>query len=74
MLYLSIYIDKKGVLAADGLGRPKSTSPRPRIYPNMKSLQLLHERLIKAALSFYTTKVATLASSVLFYGGTSPLS
>ena len=46
----------------------------PPVYPNMKRLQLLHERLIKAALSFYTTKVAKLANSVLFYGGTSPLS
>ena len=37
----------------------------------LKPLHLLHERLIKAALSFYTTKVANLASSVLYYGGTS---
>ena len=46
----------------------------PHIYPNLKGLYLLHERLIKAPLSFYTTKVASVASSVFFYGGTTPLS
>jgi hypothetical protein len=46
----------------------------PHIYPYMKRLHLLHERLIKAALFSCTTKVASMASSVLYYGGTSPLS